>query len=270
MYKFYIYLGDNMKIYLDYVFIINFLFDFILLIGLAILLKRQVSKVRLFLASFFGGVSGFVIFVTISSGLFFLLKMFFGLIIVVICFTYKNIRFTMNNFFYLIILSILLGGSLYLFNIEISTSFIGDLLNDRINYVIMLLLIGLIVTLVYAKYLHRTKQGIVNSYKVLINKNDKNYNYVGYLDTGNNLVYKKRPVLILNKGLDLDISDENIIYIPFVTVNGTGIMKCFWLKEIFINNKKYKNIYIGISNDKFYLNDADIILNINLWEGNNE
>ena len=32
----------------------------------------------------------------------------------------------------------------------------------------------------------------------------------------------------------------------------------------------FKNIYIGIPNDKFYLYDADIILNINLWEGNNE
>ncbi len=46
-----------MKIYLDYIFLINFLFDFILLLGVSIVLKRNVSKLRLFLGSLFGGVS---------------------------------------------------------------------------------------------------------------------------------------------------------------------------------------------------------------------
>ena len=47
-------------------------------------------------------------------------------------------------------------------------------------------------------------------------------------------------------------------------------MKCIKVKEIEVENKRFKNIYLALSNDKFHLKDADIILNINLWEGNNE
>ncbi len=171
----------------------------------------------------------------------------------------------MNNFFYLIILSILLGGSLYLLNIEISKTV---LMNNYV-YVILLLLVGVIVTLVYARYMRSSKQGIVNKYNVSINNNGTRINLIGYLDTGNNLMYRKKPVLILNKNIDINFGNK-FIYVPFVTVGGSGVIKCFLVKDIIIDNKLYKNVYIGISNDKFYLNDADIILNVNLWEDNNE
>ncbi len=254
-----------MKIYLDYVFFINSLFDFILLLGISIVLKRNILKRRLFLGSIIGGLSGLIILFDISSFFFFILKLFLGFLIVVVTFSFKNIKYTMNNFFYLIILSILLGGSLYLLNIEISKTV---LMNNYV-YVILLLLVGLIVTLVYARYMRSSKQGIVNKYNVSINNNGTRINLIGYLDTGNNLMYRKKPVLILNKNIDINFGNK-FIYVPFVTVGGSGVIKCFLVKDIIIDNKLYKNVYIGISNDKFYLNDADIILNVNLWEDNNE
>ena len=254
-----------MKIYLDYVFFVNFLFDFILLLGISITLKRNISKLRLFLGSFIGGLSGFIIMFDISSFFFFVLKLFLGFLIVIVTFSFKNIRYTTNNFFYLIILSILLGGSLYLLNIEVSKT--G--LTDNYVYIILLLLVGLIVTLIYAKYIGSSKQGIVNKYKVIINNNGKKINLIGYLDTGNNLMYRKKPVLILNKNINIDFGNK-FIYIPCVTVSGSSVIKCFLVKDIIIDNKLYKNVYIGISNDKFCLKDADIILNVNLWEDNNE
>jgi hypothetical protein len=228
--------------------------------------KRNVFKTRLFLASFFGGVSGFLILFSISSFTFFCFKILFGLLMIIIAFSYKNFKYTMNNFFYLIILSILLGGTLYLFNIEISKTIIGIIFKDKIIYTIMLLLISLIVTVLYAKYIIKSKQCIVNKYNVTINNDDKCLKLVGYLDTGNSLLYRRRPVLILNKDIKIDLTNKKIIYIPIATISGVSVIKCFLLKEIIINNKIFKNIYIGISNDKFHLEDTDIILNVNLKE----
>ena len=89
---------------------------------------------------------------------------------------------------------------------------------------------------------------------------------MGYLDTGNNLMYKNRPVLILNKDIKIDINNNKIFYIPFSTLNSKGLMKCIKINKIKIEKETFNNIYIGISNDKFHLKNADIILNINLWE----
>ena len=257
-----------MKIYLDYVFFVNFLFDFILLLGISIALKRNVSKFRLFLGSFIGGISGFIILFNISSFSFFVLKFALGFLMVIITFSFKNIRYTMNNFFYLIILSILLGGSLYFVNMEFSKIIFNDAINNKL-YIFLLLIVGLIVILVYVKYMSISRKSITNKYKTVIYVNNNAISLVGYLDTGNNLMYKNKPVLILNKDIDIDFGNK-FIYIPFVTVGGSGVIKSFLVKDVVINNKIYKNVYIGISSDKFYLNDADIILNVNLWEDNDE
>ena len=52
-----------MKIYLDYVFFINFIFDFILLFTTKVLLKRNVKIKRIILGSFIGTFSIFILFI---------------------------------------------------------------------------------------------------------------------------------------------------------------------------------------------------------------
>lgn len=256
-----------MKVYLDYVFFINLLFDFILLLGISIVLKRQIKKIRIVLGSLIGGLSGFIILLNISAISFFILKLLLGLVMILTTFSYKNIKYTMNNFIYLIILSLLQGGTLYLFNIEISKLLLKT---DNRIYISLLFTIGIITTIIYTKYLNKAKQYNNSKYKTVIYIKERPIELIGYLDTGNSLTYKKRPVIILNKDIKLDLHNEQFIYVPFATVNGNGIMKCIKLKEVLINNKIFKNIYLGISNDKFYLNDSDIILNTNLKEEINE
>ena len=258
-----------MKIYLDYVFFINLLFDFILLLGISILLKRNVSKKRLFFGSIIGGLSGFLILLPISSYLFFVLKILFGLTIVVITFSYKSISYTLNNFFYLIILSILLGGSLYFINIEVSKTVFRDLPSSKI-YVLLLVIFGFVIIILSSKYILKTKKVLRNKYKVLFFLNNKKMSLIGYLDTGNNLMHKNRPVLILNKNIDINLNSYKVFYIPFTTVSGSGLMKCIKIDYIEIEKKKYNDIYLAFANDKFYLKNADIILNVNLWEEDNE
>ena len=140
-----------MKIYLDYVFFINFIFDFILLFTTKVLLKRNVKIKRIILGSFIGTFSIFILFISMPSLIFFISKMFFGLIMVIITFKFKDIKYTLNNFFYLMILSIILGGFLYFLNIEAGYEHVlKKLKNIKIKYlVIKQLKYFLIIKLIY-------------------------------------------------------------------------------------------------------------------------
>ena len=92
-----------MKIYLDYVFFINFIFDFILLFTTKVLLKRNVKIKRIILGSFIGTFSIFILFISMPSFIFFLSKMFFGLIMVIITFKFKDIKYTLNKLIHCIV-----------------------------------------------------------------------------------------------------------------------------------------------------------------------
>lgn len=258
-----------MKIYLDYVFFINFLFDFILLLTISIILKRNIKLKRIIIGSIYGGISTFIMFLELSSFIYFILKMITGLLMIIITFKYKDIKYTITNFIYLLILSILLGGSLYLINIEIGYEHIGMLFftnGKKVNSII-LLLISIIIMIIYTKILKKHKKEINLYYKVDLYINNKIIKLNGYLDTGNKLSspYTNKPICIINKGILNKIN--NYTYIPYNTISGNSLMKCIKIDKIFISNIGYKyNVLIGISNEKLLLEGVDIILNINLLE----
>ena len=259
-----------MKIYLDYIFLVNFLFDFILLFGISIVLKRNISKLRLFLGSLFGGLSFFLILFPISSFLFFVIKMLLGLIMLIITFSYKNFKYTLNNFLFIIILSILLGGFLYFIDIELGYSHVGMLFftKGKKYNLLILVICSLLLILFYTRYLLKFKTLNGTKYKCSIFYKNREYNLSGYLDTGNDLVYLNKPVLILNKNI---LRVKTNLLIPFTSLNGSGIMKGFVCNKLYIDGYGYfKKVIIGIANDKFHLEGADIILNMKLMEGKNE
>lgn len=257
-----------MKVYLDYIFFINFLFDFILLLGTSIILKRKVSKLRLLLGSLFGAFSFFIVFLSISSILFFLIKMIFALIMIIITFSYKDFKYTMNNFIFLIILSILLGGFLYFIDIEVGYSHIGMIFftNGKKLNILLLLIFSIILIIIYNLYMKKFKLDNSTNYKCKLKVNNKYLTLNGYLDTGNVLTYFNRPVIIINKDL---VKAKTNLFIPFNTINETGILKGFY-SDLEFNNKLYKKVVVALSNDKFHINGNDIILNNKLREEKNE
>ena len=114
-----------MKIYLDYVFFLNFMFDFILLLCVKIILKRNVKIKRIFISSFIGALTIFTLFIKINSLELFVLKFLISIIMCLVAFSYKNVEYTIKNVSYLYMVSILLGGALYLINIEFSYNHSG-------------------------------------------------------------------------------------------------------------------------------------------------
>lgn len=257
-----------MKIYLDYVFFINFLFDFILIIFLSILLKHNTKLIRIILSSLFGGISMFVMFLNISSLSFFILKMLLGIVMVIIAFGFKNFKYTFNNFFYLMILSIILGGGLYLLNVSrgYSNSGLVFFANGKKSNLFILLIVSVIVLFFYVRKLRKNKD-IDLQYKVQLYDNGKVVDLVGFLDTGNCLSdpFFKKPILIINKEI-YSFSGKKIL-VPFNTINGDSIMECFIVDKVYISNRGFFNkVLVGISPEKFKISGVDIILNKNLWE----
>lgn len=188
---------------------------------------------------------------------------------IIITFSYKDFKYTLNNFIYLIILSVVLGGFLYLINIEVGYSHIGIMFftNGKGLNLILLFLLSVLIIILYSKFIKKSKNTLQNFYKVSIFIDKKEYKLNGFLDTGNELYYYNKPCLIINSNIKLNYKKD--IYIPFATISGKGIMKGFIADKVFITDYGFlTNIPVAIANDKFRLNGADIILNVNLMEGN--
>lgn len=192
---------------------------------------------------------------------------------IIIGFKYKDIKYTGLNFFYLILLSIILGGSLYLINLETSYEHVGMIFftkGNKINLLI-LLVIAIIILYVYLKVEKRYEKTINTHYQVDIYLNNKVLKLNAFLDTGNNLQdpILKKPILIVNQ--NISIEQDKYILTPYHTINGDGILKCYLIKKIYINNIGYfYNVLVAKSPGKLQLPGIDMILNNKLLEGKNE
>ena len=105
-----------MKIYLELFLVLNFILDFILLYGTKKLLKRKTSVKRILLSSIIGSISVLLLFVELTAIKLLITKIILSIFLILISFGVKNF---LKNLTYFYLLSIILGGSLYLFEINV-------------------------------------------------------------------------------------------------------------------------------------------------------
>ncbi len=269
MFFFYNVFGDDMTIYLDLVMILNFAIDFILLLTVSIILKRNVKLTRIMLGAFIGGLSILFLFFNINSFLLFIFKILISILMILTTFGYKTIKYTLVNILYLHMSSIILGGFLYLLNLEFSYKHIGMIFFNNglsINF-IFLIIFSPVILYIYIKQTKNLRYNYSNYYNIeIINKN-KRYKYIGYMDSGNVLVdilTKKIVILIDKRKLLFNIKEFRLI--PYMGVNGSNMIKVVKIDKLIFNDKEYSNILLGIM-DKISLEGVDVILNRKLLEG---
>ena len=246
-----------MTIYVDLVFLIDFIMDFYILSGVKFLLKLQTKFTRIVIGSLIGSLSTFLLFFKLSSTELNILKMIISIVMTLISFGKNNF---FNKIFYLYIISIVLGGSIYLINDSLGYEVNGfTFINNgySINLIILILISPLIIWL-YIKELLKYKKNINTNYDVIIKLKNKTINLNGFLDTGNKLIdpYFNRPIILVNKKY-IDLRGRKIIYVPFSSLNNDGLLKCIIPEYILVMNKKYDKCLIGISENLNY----DCILN---------
>ena len=248
-----------MIIYIDLLIIVNFLFDFLLLLTINIALKRYTKIYRLILASLFGEITLLSLFIPISSYLLTILKVVMGIIMVLIAFGYKNIKYSLYNALYLYMTSVILGGFIYFLNIEF----------ENMNYLIILF-IAPIILYSFIKSIKALKE-IKNYYynvSILFENNFK-LNITGFLDTGNKLIdpITHKPIILINKKkINACINIRSPMYVPYNSLNHHGLLECIKPKYIMINDKKLTNYLVGLSEESFQLNGIDCLLNYKILE----
>ena len=246
-----------MTIYIDLLFILNFIYDFLLLMTVSVTLKRNTKIKRILIGSFFGALSTFVILLPINKYILFLLKIIMGIFMLLITFKYKNLKYFIDNTIYLYMCSVILAGFLYFLKIEF----------NNFSYLISLTIAPIILYL-YIKNIKELKQ-VVNYYKkVIINfKNNNSLELTGFIDSGNKLkdpITNKYIILINKKKIKGIYNIRSPMYVPIKVVNNNGLLECIGIKNIIIDNKVYTNYLLGLSDTIF--NDFDCLLNYHLLE----
>lgn len=270
-YFFYNYFGDDMKVYIEVVIIINFIIDFILLFGVCLILRRQTNLKRLILSSLVGSLTIISMFYNVSGVLLFTIKLFTSLLMVIICCKFKSIKYTIKNIFYLYTLSIILGGTIYLISIELIKKYkeLSFLSNGVYTNFVVLLIASPVIIYIYIKQIKQMKNTYSNYYNIDIYLKDKTKtSLTGYLDTGNHLTdpYKNRPIILVNKD-KIKINYDNFLLVPYDTLNNHGLLKCIIPDKIYIDDVGIKtNFLIGISEESINIEGVDCILHSSLME----
>ena len=258
-----------MTIYLDYVLFINYFFDFLLLYSVKKILKRSSSIIRIILGALFGSISLFILFFKLSSFEILLIKLFISVFMIIISFSFKNIKYFFENIFYLYLTSIILSGFLYMINSNFSYKYDGfNVLYKKYDInIFIVIIISILFLFFYVKNYTKQKKELENKYSVEITLlNNKKIKTIAIKDTGCMIYdqYKKRPVCIINRYLIKDYN-PNYILVPCNTINKMSLLKCFKIKKIKINNKEIKKeILLGISDNNFKINNVDLLLHKNI------
>ena len=262
-------IGEIMRIYLDLVFLLNFSYDFLILMTVSLTLKRHCKLIRLFLGALLGSLSLILLFLPFPKIILFFLKILVSLFM---SFKYKDLKYTLNNILYLYMISITLGGFLYYLNNEFSYKnkglvFYFDGLSP--NYILLLIIAPIILFLYYFDHKKMLSTYNLNYEVKIVFKDNKELICEGFIDSGNKLkdpLTHKYIILIEDYLLKDYIHNKNPIYVPYKALNKTGIIPCYQIKYLIINEHKFINYLVGLSHDKFNLEGINCLLNYKLME----
>lgn len=265
-----------MKVYLDYVFIENFIVNISILYQTSIFTKTKISKMRLIILSIF--LSIISILKTLEIGNNILIQILVVNIVIYLLYLPKSIiKYIKQQMYYYLIYIIYIG-------IIISTSVFFSINLNNIYLRILLYIVTAFITYIINKYMWKIWINKIKynnlTYKIVINSLDK-LTFKVFVDTGNNIrdSFSDLDVIVLNskaynsklKCKLIDDKKREVVMIEVVTaigkskINGYifndisikkgGIEKVILKKAIivFIDEKINNNEYDGIISYNTYL-----------------
>lgn len=261
-----------MEIYVDLVFILNFLFDFVLLFSVNYILRRNINLKKIFLGSIVGEVTLLLLFVQIPSAVIFLIKLLVSFVMIFISFGFHDIRYFFKNVLYFYLVSMLMGGAIEFLNNQFSYSNNGlSFYNTglKISYFFMVIL-GIFLVGMYVKSVIELRNNYSYYHKCKVYFDEINYVvFNAFLDTGNKLSvpYLNKSIVLIDKKKIADQNISNPIYVPYNSLNNHGILECYRCLKLEIDGKFFDKFLLGISNENFFLDGIDCIINNSVMEG---
>ena len=231
--------------YIELIFIVNFLLDYMILYGTKRLLNRKNKNKRLLLGSILGSSTPIFLFINITNIKLIIIKIFISILMNLTSFGKKEV---LKNTFYFYLISITLAGSIYLL----------DLTKIKDFYFIILIVITPIIIKTFITEWNNYKLIEKNKYDVKIYYKHKEYNLTGFIDSGNRLSspINNKPIILVN----LEIKPNKIIYVPYNTIDSSGIITCFKPDKIIIEEQEINNCLIGLVKDKIKMKNINCIL----------
>lgn len=260
-----------MKIYVDLILLLNFMFDFLLLTSVSVILRRNISINKLLLGSFLGSLSILTLFFSVTTWQLFIIII--SILMTILTFGYYDLKYTLRNLFFLYSASLILGGGLYALNIQASYQNNGlSFFTSKMDLnLVFLIIFSPIIIYSYIKQAITLKNTYSSYYKVDVHlKNNKIIHCNAFLDTGNKLKdpYQKRPIILINKKAIIhDINEFEMILVPYMTVNNSGLLQCIPIQKIQIHGiGTRENILVGIMEQKIKMDGINCILNSQVLE----
>lgn len=247
-----------MTVYVEYVFLDNFIIDWVLVTLARKSLKLSVQRRWVFLSSIIG--AGFaVIFpffrVNVVVGL--LIKGAIGLLIVFFSGKFRSCKQFLRCYYLFLFFTFLSGGF-------VTAVFWGLGLNfDPVNYSnggeIPLFLILFLIIICYRfsvkiiKTVYKRKEVTSFTVKCALEIGGKRYDLIGFLDSGNSLVYKgEYPVVICSSKLWIKLQRQGALDGSEVgetvvkTVSGVALLKVYKTQKFLIYNEEKVNILYNV------------------------
>ncbi|MBO4246067.1 MAG: sigma-E processing peptidase SpoIIGA [Bacilli bacterium] len=224
--------------YIETIIMLNYLFDFIILFGVNVILKNNASIKHINLGAITGLLLIPFMFLKLPFVINISVKIIYGLMMVIIAFKYKNICYTLKNFIYMFMLSTIIAGFLYLISLEV-------------NYHIILLVLVPLYLYIIVYTLKQEKRINKYLYNVSLNINQNKLNIKGFLDTGNSVkdYALKNKVIIVSSNIINDYLDNKAFYyLNINTINGSELLRCYKVGDVYINDKRIDKCVIGVTN----------------------
>lgn len=261
-----------MKIYLDLVIIINYLFDFLLLSSTNYILRRNTKTSRLILSSLIGSITIIVLFIKLNSLTLVIFKVLLSLLMNIAAFGYQDFKYTCKNVIYFYLVSMLLGGVIYALNIEFNYNQSHYTLNKLTLYnsYIFIILLSIIIYHKYLKSFQELKNNYSNYYKCKIYfPHNQTLEVNAFLDTGNKLTcpYSNKSIILIHEDKLLHKEEYKPIFVPYNSLNNHGLLTCYQVDKIEIDGKSNQELLVGISHENFFLDGIDCIINNRVMEG---
>ncbi|MBM7692353.1 stage II sporulation protein GA (sporulation sigma-E factor processing peptidase) [Peribacillus deserti] len=209
-----------MVMYLDVIWLLNLLFDSLLLTGAALMLKRKVSVVRIGAGGFIGSIIIILNFTPLYAWAEHpLTKLIFSIAMTLAAFGYRRLKYFVKGLMALYLITFLLGGTMlgvhYLFqsnitSVQTKVTYLMNGFGDPVSW--LFVIIGFPVSWIFSKRnldsLEMTKIKFEKMVKVLITIDDFTVTATGLVDSGNQLYdpLTQAPVMIFSlKGYEEQI-----------------------------------------------------------------
>lgn len=264
-----------LEVYIDVIFIINYIMDLLLLFIVKTILKLNTKTKRLVLGALAGGLCAclLAVFPALNGLLQFVLS-YIGIVFLMIRITFgkQGIGTTLKSCLLLYISTFFLGGMLHMFYyglkdgevLRIGENFLSK---PNTGYLLLSIVAGGCSVYLFICVLNHLRSKDLELYHTELYLKDKVVKIKGLLDTGNCLydpIYRKPVLVTEHKVLQPLLGAEGmnnvkITMVPFHSVGSNGVMPAVFLDKVVVyeGNEQIKNenVLVAISKNRISKND---------------